>query len=317
MMRLIQMFFLLLCLGWALPLQAQDDLTPYEIALQHIEEARISGETELSLGWLDLRELPPEIGQLNNLEYLYVGRGNRLENLPPEIGNLINLRELYLAENQLTSLPSELWQLSNLERLSLGSNPLRVLPSEIGQLRNLKYLYLGHSQLTSLPPELWQLNKLESLLLGGNQLHTLPSEIGQLTNLESLWIDDNQLSSLPPEIGQLSNLYSLDVSDNNLSYLPDVLGDLKYLTESNIGLEVNGNPLISPPEEVIAQGTPTILKYLRNPTWWHIKRMIVYVGSAVVVLTLIVLGLRWRYTGIFSFPNTLTYLKIGLKKTIG
>jgi len=39
MMRLIKVLLLFLCLTWIPSLQAQDDLTPYEIALQHIEEA--------------------------------------------------------------------------------------------------------------------------------------------------------------------------------------------------------------------------------------------------------------------------------------
>ena len=62
--------------------------------------------------WCGLRlypmtSLPPEIGQLTNLQQLNLSY-NRLTRLPPEIGQLTNLQELDLSNNPLTSLPPEL-----------------------------------------------------------------------------------------------------------------------------------------------------------------------------------------------------------------
>ena len=67
--------------------------------------------------------IPPELGNLSNLEGLVLD-GNELSGaIPPELGNLSNLTELRLSENQLSgAIPSELGNLSNLERLTLGGS---------------------------------------------------------------------------------------------------------------------------------------------------------------------------------------------------
>ncbi len=54
-----------------------------------------------------LRHLPPEIGQLTNLEGLYL-ENSQLESLPPELGLLTNLVALDLVGNPLTSLSPEI-----------------------------------------------------------------------------------------------------------------------------------------------------------------------------------------------------------------
>jgi Leucine-rich repeat (LRR) protein len=77
--------------------------------------------------------LPPEIGQLTNLETLRL-EGNQLTVLPPEIGQLTNLKGLAPARNQLTTLPPEIGQLTSLRRLALDGNQLTTLPRELADL---------------------------------------------------------------------------------------------------------------------------------------------------------------------------------------
>lgn len=76
-------------------------------------------EKWLWLGNGKLKQLPPEIGQLNDLELLDLSE-NLLIQLPPEIGQLRNLRFLALAGNKLTQVPSEIGHLwNNLQQLDL------------------------------------------------------------------------------------------------------------------------------------------------------------------------------------------------------
>jgi Leucine-rich repeat (LRR) protein len=67
-----------------------------------------------------LTDLPQEIGQLTQLEYLDIS-DNQLTKLPQEIGQLTQLTNLYLSNNQLTEFPQEIRQL---RYLALNGNPI-------------------------------------------------------------------------------------------------------------------------------------------------------------------------------------------------
>jgi Leucine-rich repeat (LRR) protein len=129
-----------------------------------------------------------------------------LKTLPPEIGQLTALQHLFLEGNQLTSLPPEIWQLTALIGLRLDDNQLTSLPPEIGQLTALEFFLLDNNQLTSLPPEIGQLTALTGLFLSGNLLTSLPPEITKLSMgwppdpVTGLGIQNNMLCSLPDSI---------------------------------------------------------------------------------------------------------------------
>jgi len=99
--------------------------------------------------------IPPEIGNLTNLTYLYLSNNQLTGSIPPEIGNLINLTRLYLDVNQLTgSIPPEIGNLTNLIYLRLFNNQLTgEIPSEIWNMTNLDVLSLYLNQLTGEIPE--------------------------------------------------------------------------------------------------------------------------------------------------------------------
>jgi hypothetical protein len=198
---------------------------------------------------LDLNQLsgsiPPELGNLSNLEILGLYINQLSGSIPPELGNLSNLEYLYLDSNQLTgSIPPELGNLSNLEYLYLDSNQLTgSIPPELGNLSILRDLVLIHNELSgSIPPELGDLSILRYLVLSDNQLSgSIPPELGDLSNVEYVYLYDNQLSgSIPPELGNLSILRYLVLSDNQLSgSIPPELGDLSnveylYLDSSQL-----------------------------------------------------------------------------------
>lgn len=213
----------------------------------------------LSLEDLELAQLPMELWQCTSLQELDLS-GNQLSSLPVEIGMLVNLESLALCMNQLSSLPAELGQLINLQELFLDNNQLNNLPAELGQLVNLLDLDLSENQLTNLPAELGQLGNLLSLYVHKNQLSSLPAELGQLINLRTLMAQCNQLSSLPAELGQLVNLKWLSLDENQLSSLPAELGNLVKLH----ALHLDQNPSLQiPPPEVVRQGIPAVLAYLR------------------------------------------------------
>ncbi len=233
-----------------------------------------------------LRLLPPELGYLTSLQRFYLNN-NQLREIPSELGQLISLQELVLNDNQLSQLPASLGQLTNLQGLYLRGNQLSQLPASLGQLTNLQGLYLRGNQLSQLPPDLGRLTRLQKLYLDENQLSELPPELGQLTNLQELYLNKNQLSELPPDLGRLTSLQKLDLDENQLSELPPELGQLTNLQElylnknqlcelppelgrvtslQTLRLE-NNSDLLTPPPEIVEQGTQAMLAFLRELNW--------------------------------------------------
>jgi Leucine-rich repeat (LRR) protein len=140
--------------------------------------------------------------------------------LPPEMGNLANLQTLYLDLNDFVSLPPEIGNLSNLQLLTLGSNQLTSLPPEPGNLPNLQWLYLSYNQLTFLPPELGNLPILQELDLSYNKLSgPTPAFLRNLGNLSALYLTGNPLSCWEMEEARDWAL-SLDVYVGSTCFFP-------------------------------------------------------------------------------------------------
>ena len=69
-------------------------------------------------------EIPPKIGNLTNLEYLYLSFNQLTGDIPPEIWEITNLRKLWLNDNQLTGeIPYDICNRAY-SSLNLGANQL-------------------------------------------------------------------------------------------------------------------------------------------------------------------------------------------------
>ncbi len=214
----------------------------------------------INANWLD-GVIPPELGNLTNLEYLALAGNSFTGGIPEELGNLENLEHLDLENNGLPGeIPAELGNLSNLKYLDLRRNELSgEIPPEIGNLEYLEHLNFTQNNLTGeLPGELANLSNLKNLYLGSNDFSgeipdwlgnmanlemlslsganfsgTIPPELGNLTNLKELTLALNELSgSIPPELSNLDNLTLLGLSHNNLSGpIPPEFAEFEKITE--------------------------------------------------------------------------------------
>jgi len=153
--------------------------------------------TSLRLNQNDWTPTPSELAalaSLQNLTRLDISTGpSRLDDrepLAPEIGDLVNLESLYL--QGYSSVPSEIRNLQNLTELRFLAG-LEALPPEIGDLVNLETLSVTSRELAALPPEIGNLANLRNASFWGNRIRTLPPEFSRLNNLETLDLRTNRL----------------------------------------------------------------------------------------------------------------------------
>ena len=111
----------------------------------------------LSLSKTAIKELPPTIQHLKQLQFLFVGGCSRLEKFPKILESLKDsLINLDLSNRNLMdeAIPNDIWCLSLLEILNLRRNNFRHVPAATTQLRKLTRLKISHCKMLQGFPEL-------------------------------------------------------------------------------------------------------------------------------------------------------------------
>lgn len=189
--------------------------------------------THLNLSGNRISAIPEWIGELKNLEVLYMN-DNALTDISP-LTAVSTLVVLELNKNKITRLPEGIINWKKLRRLKVSDNMLQFIPETIGGLEELERLSLGNNLLLVLPDSIAMLDKLEMMLVSDNRLQHLPLSIGALKTLKYLGASFNQLESLPDVFKESQALQKLYVYKNRIKTLPPSLLQLKSLLELNIG----------------------------------------------------------------------------------
>lgn len=195
--------------------------------IELINQAHEEGWDFLDLSDCGLTEIPREIGNLIKLKTLNLENNvnldlnndhndrkrNNILTLPPEIGNLQNLENLSLYSCGLTALPQEFADLKNLKYLNMNRNEITVFPEQICQLINLENLAIdGH--FSTIPSSISNLKNLKKLYLPDSFVEVLPDSIGDLINLEVLYLGRSKITRLPNSMRKLDNLARLSLDDS-------------------------------------------------------------------------------------------------------
>ncbi|MDF5737637.1 leucine-rich repeat domain-containing protein [Nostoc sp. S13] len=228
-----------------------------------IDRAVAEGWRELDLSGQELTELPVEIGKLQQLESLILGKkvedyervGNRylekvssnnLKTLPLELLSLPNLRKLDISGNPLESIPDVITQILHLEELILIRVELTEIPDAIAKLTNLTQLHLDGNQITQIPEAIAKLTNLTQLHLSINKITEIPEALAKLTNLTQLHLNINKITEIPEVIAKLTNLTQLHLSINKITEIPEAIAKLTNLTQ----LILDGNKITQIPEAI-------------------------------------------------------------------
>ncbi|XP_010276727.1 PREDICTED: plant intracellular Ras-group-related LRR protein 6 [Nelumbo nucifera] len=217
--------------------------------------------SKLDISNNNLESIPESLtARLLNVVVLDV-HSNQLKSLPNSIGCLSKLKILNISGNLVESLPKTIENCRSLEELNANFNKLTKLPDTIGfELLNLQKLRVNSNKLAFLPHSTSHMTSLRILDARLNCLRSLPEGMENLINLEVLNVSQNfqYLDSLPYSIGLLLSLVELDASYNQITTLPPSIGCLKKLQK----LRVEGNPLVSPPMEIVEQSLEAVKEYL-------------------------------------------------------
>ncbi|KAI3989365.1 hypothetical protein MKX01_026948 [Papaver californicum] len=166
-------------------------------------------------------QLAPELGNLRNLEILWLTNCNLIGQVPDSLGKLGDLIDLDLAVNNLNGpIPKSVTELTNAVQIELYNNSLTgEIPVGFSKIKSLKRFDASANELVGrIPDDLCELH-LESLNLYENQLEgNLPGTITQSPNLNELRLFNNKLTGkLPKDLGKNAPLKFIDVSGNQFS----------------------------------------------------------------------------------------------------
>lgn len=224
----------------------------------------------------DVRELPPWMYCLRNLEELYL-----IGSLSPDISKNINLesfRELkslkiLFVKSNLSKIPqgavdvsghlqklcihndgSKLVMLNNLKKmvnlteLELIHCDLERIPHAIFSLVALQELDLKENNLKSIEEILsfQHLRKLTILKLWHNSITYIPEHVKKLTSLERLYFSHNKIEVLPSHLFLCNKLRYLDLSYNDIRFIPPEIGVLQSIQYFSISC----NKVESVPDEL-------------------------------------------------------------------
>ncbi|CAL5076086.1 unnamed protein product [Urochloa decumbens] len=157
-----------------------------------------------------LTQLPPFIGNLQNLVALNLSYCSSLRTLPVSLGGLKNLQILVLSCClELRSLPVSLCELSKLRLLNLaGCSSLENLPDSLVNLGHLENLNLSDcKELKELPQPFVNLQELKYLNLSGSHGVNLDAEyLCTLANLKCLTLSPHTIiQGFPDSFQELAN----------------------------------------------------------------------------------------------------------------
>lgn len=198
-----------------------------------------------------LKSLPASIGNLKNLEILYIANGE-LESLPAEMSGLESCTDMEIYNcPKMTDFPMSVAAMPKLVSLNISNNRqwgengtlvegLRAL-AEGPSAAELQILYCTSCELTEVPAEFSNLTKLGLLDLSNNKITKL-YPLGPDVAIIQLYLDDNLIEEIPTENGiycTLSDAETISIQSNRLTEFPNIFNAESRYRISSVDLSNN------------------------------------------------------------------------------
>ena len=199
-----------------------------------------------------IHRIPASIGNLVNLQYLYIGNG-KFEGFEPgtNLSKLENLTDLEIYNcPSMKKLPEELQQLPNLQSFNLASNPnLGDFHEDLGEFvasenisKTLQIFYLTYNNLTVLP-DMSMVKKLGKLDCAYNKIKKIEKAFGSDVVLVQLSMDYNQIEELPRDgsgsFCGYADVESFSFAHNKLKKFPNIFSSQSIYVMSSVNFSFN------------------------------------------------------------------------------
>ncbi|GHU18056.1 hypothetical protein FACS1894163_09670 [Spirochaetia bacterium] len=208
---------------------------------RRIKECRDKKKRKLDLSHYWIKEIPPELAELDGLTELDLLNINQTA-LPDFLGNLTGLKILKIGaayssphKRPAYIVPDTLANLTKLQTLYLGYN-IPKIPSWIFTLKNLKMLTICNDEIDAIPPLIENFTRLEGLQIHGEKITNLPESLDHLTSLRKIILDCPALTKLPESFANLKNLESITLTNYNIPVIPDYFCGFTELVELTISM---------------------------------------------------------------------------------
>jgi GTPase SAR1 family protein len=241
------------------------DWTTYLRHVKHLSPEHISGMSVYTGPDQESREKVPQSSQLVSA-----------------LAKLPSLRELYLglfaiihktplgipaAEAGIAQLIERIGEFGSLELLKFFGIFLHGFPSGIRRLKALRTLELVGTGISEVPDWISELKRLSTLSVDFGELTGLPDSLSALSSLSSLSVASNRFSQIPSVVFRIRSLKRLELTNwdtagytGRITQIPSEVLQLENLE----WLSVEGQPVETPPPEVVKKGVDAIKNYWRQ-----------------------------------------------------
>ena len=207
-----------------------------------------------------LKSLPKEIGNLTNLEQLFIAN-SEIEELPDEVANLISCTDVELYNcPKMTKFPMALTRMPNVALMNLANNrqwsPEEVLKGFKGlatgpSREKIQLLYFNENNLEVVPKEIKNMKKLGMIDFTSNRIHTIEEAWGNDVKPVQIYFDNNRLSEFPVDehgvFCYMEDAETFSVRNNNFTQFPNIF-DAESLY-AIVSIDFSYNHISSFPED--------------------------------------------------------------------